>query len=102
MSLLCAMIYKEGRLWNLNLIQIRVPAIKLSMALILRKRNCSGKIVMTPVANNHGEERQAVFGLINGKHWTAIITMRENATRIISVRRSRKKEEDYYDSKTQH
>ena len=59
-------------------------------------------IVMIPVANNHGEERQAVFGLINGKHWTAIITMRENATRIISVRRSRKKEEDYYDSKTQH
>ena len=59
-------------------------------------------IVMTPVADDHGEDRWAVFGLIDDKHWTAIITMRENATRIISVRRSRKKEEDYYDSKTQH
>lgn len=59
-------------------------------------------IVMTPVVDDRGEDRWAVFGLIDDKHWTAIITMRENATRIISVRHSRKKEEDYYDSKTQH
>lgn len=43
-----------------------------------------------------GEERHAVFGMIEDKHWTAIITYRREAIRIISVRRSRKAEEAIY------
>ena len=38
------------------------------------------------------EPRSIVIGIINGKHWTAVVTHRANAIRIISVRRSRRKE----------
>lgn len=44
------------------------------------------------------ELRWAVFGIMDGKHWTAIVTYRGLATRIISVRRSRKNEEEFYDA----
>jgi len=44
-----------------------------------------------------GESRFAVIGIIGHKHWTAIITYREQTIRIISVRRSREKEVDIYD-----
>ena len=36
-----------------------------------------------------GERRYLLVGLIDGLHWTAIITYRGEAVRIISVRRSR-------------
>lgn len=42
------------------------------------------------------EPRQLVIGRINGKLWTAIVTRRGDATRIISVRRSRDDEERRY------
>ncbi|GHT01725.1 toxin [Bacteroidia bacterium] len=45
------------------------------------------------------EERYLVIGHIEGKFWTAVITYRENVTRIISVRRARKQEVlDYVES----
>ena len=44
-----------------------------------------------------GELRYAVIGTIDEKHWTAIITYRGRRIRIISVRRSRKKEVAVYD-----
>ncbi|MCO6558000.1 MAG: BrnT family toxin [Bifidobacterium sp.] len=43
------------------------------------------------------ESRQLVLGIIDKKHWTAITTKRNEATRIISVRRSRDYEEETYD-----
>lgn len=43
------------------------------------------------------EERSMVYGMIDNKHWTAITTSRNNAVRIISVRRSRKEEAERYD-----
>ena len=45
------------------------------------------------------EPRQLVIGIIEGKHWSAIITDRPPNTRIISVRRSRQSEVDIYESK---
>ncbi len=43
------------------------------------------------------EERNLVVGEIDGKCWTAVVTLREWRIRIISVRRSRDDErEDYY------
>ena len=43
-----------------------------------------------------GEKRSLVIGIINNKHWSAIITYRNDNIRLISVRRSRKEEiEDY-------
>jgi len=43
------------------------------------------------------ENRSIIIGLIQGKLWTAIYTMRDDAIRIISVRRSRKKEVELYE-----
>ena len=50
-------------------------------------------------SKNSGNDdfRYLVFGKIDDKHWTAVITKRNNRIRIISVRRSRKKEEQYYE-----
>lgn len=44
------------------------------------------------------EQRFLVIGIIAGKHWSGIITYREEKIRIISVRRSRKEEIELYES----
>lgn len=44
------------------------------------------------------EERFIVIGKIAGKHWSGIITYRDDNIRIISVRRSRKEEVELYES----
>lgn len=46
-----------------------------------------------------GEPRSAHIGMLRGKHWTAITTERGDSTRIISVRRSRKDEEAFYEQR---
>jgi uncharacterized DUF497 family protein len=43
---------------------------------------------------NPGEPRLLAIGRIHGKFWTAIITRRQDAIRIISVRRSRDEEKN--------
>ncbi|MCL4497461.1 MAG: BrnT family toxin [Deltaproteobacteria bacterium] len=45
------------------------------------------------------EERFIIIGKINGKLWTVIFTTREGFIRIISARRSRKKEVKLYEKK---
>lgn len=47
--------------------------------------------------NYPDEERYAAIGMLRGRHWTAIITYRGEAIRIISFRRSHPKEERAYD-----
>ncbi|MGB9441497.1 MAG: BrnT family toxin [Desulfobacterales bacterium] len=44
------------------------------------------------------EERFLIIGKISDKCWSAIITYRNEKTRIISMRRSRKEEIDIYES----
>ena len=44
------------------------------------------------------EPRTVVIGTIRGKHWSAVVTPRDDNTRIISVRRSRKEEIAIYES----
>lgn len=44
------------------------------------------------------EARYLVIGLIDGKHWSAVITYRDSNIRIISVRRSRTEEVALYES----
>ena len=51
-----------------------------------------------PAKNVQDENRFLIIGKIDEKHWSAVITYRENSVRIISVRRSRKKEIQYYES----
>ncbi|SDL57110.1 hypothetical protein SAMN05660337_3280 [Maridesulfovibrio ferrireducens] len=49
-------------------------------------------------ARTQDEPRIFFIGIINGKHWSAVTTPRNGVTRIISVRRSRKKEVELYES----
>ena len=48
-------------------------------------------------ATSMDEPRFLLIGRIAGKHWSAIITYRGEKVRIISVRRSRKDEIQYYE-----
>lgn len=49
-------------------------------------------------AKTEDEPRYLVIGLINGKHWSAVITYRSPHVRLISVRRSRAEEAALYES----
>ena len=49
-------------------------------------------------AKTEDEPRWMLIGKISGKHWSAVVTRRSEATRIISVRRLRKEEVALYES----
>ncbi len=49
-------------------------------------------------AKSEDENRFLVIGLISQKHWSAVVTYRGKRIRLISVRRSRKKEVELYES----
>jgi uncharacterized DUF497 family protein len=48
-------------------------------------------------SQSESELRFVVIGMIAGKHWSAIVTYRPDAIRLISVRRSRAKEVQAYE-----
>jgi uncharacterized DUF497 family protein len=48
-------------------------------------------------ARTQGEPRLMLVGLVNNRHWSAVFTQRDDKTRIISVRCSRKKEVEQYE-----
>ena len=52
--------------------------------------------IMAPVMAEP-EPRWIVIGLVSHAHWTAVITFRSSNIRLISCRRSRKKEIDAYE-----
>jgi len=49
-------------------------------------------------AKTEDDPRSLVVGLINGKHWSAVLTYRGANIRLISVRRSRTEEVAHYES----
>lgn len=49
-------------------------------------------------AKTKDEKRFLVIGKIEDKHWSGVITYRNNNIRIISVRRSRQEEIELYES----
>ena len=49
-------------------------------------------------AKSDDEPRYLVIGLIGPKHWSAVVTYRSGIIRLISVRRSRRKEVELYES----
>lgn len=49
-------------------------------------------------AKTEDEPRFLVIGLINGRHWSAVLTYRGENIRLISVRRSRVEEVTLYES----
>jgi len=48
-------------------------------------------------ARTSDEPRYLVIGRISGKYWSAVFTLRGEAVRIISVRRSRPEEVEIYE-----
>jgi uncharacterized protein len=48
-------------------------------------------------ARTTGEPRRLVIGQMGGKHWSAVVTYREDRVRIISVRRARDEEIRIYE-----
>lgn len=48
-------------------------------------------------ARIQGEPRLMLIGRIAERHWSAIFTIRDDRTRIISIRRSRTKEVEQYE-----
>lgn len=50
-------------------------------------------------ARTEGEQRFMAVGLIGQKHWSAIYVYRGDRVRIISVRRARSEEIEYYENK---
>lgn len=59
---------------------------------------CDENLLIFPL-KYEAELRHACIGLLGDKHWTVIMTCRDNVIRLISVRRARKDEvaayEDY-------
>jgi uncharacterized protein len=51
-----------------------------------------------PATTVQDEGRCLVIGKIGKEHWSAVITYRDDSIRIISARRSRDKEVQYYES----
>ena len=49
-------------------------------------------------ANSEDEPRFLLIGKIGEKHWSAVVTYRQGRIRLISVRRSRRKEVELYES----
>ncbi len=49
-------------------------------------------------AKTSDEPRSLVIAMLDGKHWSGVITYRGSTIRIISVRRSRKSEVELYES----
>ena len=49
-------------------------------------------------AKSEDEQRFLLIGKIVEKHWSAVVTYRDARIRLISVRRSRKKEVELYES----
>ena len=49
-------------------------------------------------AKTEDEPRYLVIGLINGKHWSAVLTYLDANIRLISLRRSRTEEVALYES----
>ena len=56
-------------------------------------------LIEFPARKVQDEERFFAVGIINQKHWTAVITYRTDIIRIISVRRSRPEEIKIYESR---
>ena len=50
-------------------------------------------------SQHQGEPRALLIGRIEGKYWTAVITRRDEAIRIISCRRSRNEEAGWYEKR---
>ncbi|MDO9113433.1 MAG: BrnT family toxin [Polaromonas sp.] len=62
------------------------------------QRLWSDPMLLEVPAKTEDEPRYLVIGVIDGKHWSAVITYRDSNIRLISVRRARTEEVALYES----
>lgn len=62
------------------------------------QRLWSDPMLLEVPAKTEDEPRYLVIGVIDGKHWSAVITYRDANIRLISVRRARTEEVALYES----
>ncbi len=62
------------------------------------QRIWDGPVLEFP-ARDSGEPRMLAIGVLDGKHWSAIITRRGATIRLISIRRSRNEEKEIYEER---
>lgn len=61
-----------------------------------RRRELDGNLLRT-AALSDTEPRFVLIGMLDGKHWSAIVTYRGEVIRLISVRRARTREVQAYE-----
>jgi uncharacterized DUF497 family protein len=71
--------------------------IKHGIDFIEAQRLWDDSLLLEIPVKTEDEPRYLVIGLIDGKHWSAVITYRESAIRLISVRRARIEEVAIYE-----
>ena len=76
----------------------RVNKIKHGIDFIEAQALWLDEMLLEVPARTGDEPRFLVVGTIGGKHWSAIVTYRENKIRLISVRRAREDEVALYES----
>ncbi len=75
----------------------RVNKAKHGIDFVEAQRLWLDEMLIEFAARTQDEPRYVVIGLIDDKHWSAIVTYRDNKIRLISVRRSRDKEVALYE-----
>lgn len=76
----------------------RINLSKHGIDFIEAQRLWHDPMVLEIPAKTEDEPRHMVIGMIDGKHWSAVITYRGANIRLISIRRSRSEEINYYES----
>ena len=85
-------------MFEFNEIKSRTNLKKHGMDFVRAQELWSDPDLLEIRARTEDEPRYFVVGLLDGKHWTAIVTYRGTNIRVISVRRSRTKEVKLYES----
>jgi uncharacterized protein len=75
----------------------RVNKIKHGIDFIEAQALWLDEMLLEVPARTEDEPRFLVVGTIAGKHWSAIVTYRDNKIRLISVRRAREDEVALYE-----
>jgi uncharacterized DUF497 family protein len=91
-------IYKEGAVeFEFDPVKSASNLGKHGIDFVQAQELWSDPLLLVLTAHFEDEPRTLVIGQVSGKHYTAITTVRGDATRIISVRRSRKSEVNLYE-----
>ena len=84
--------------FEFNAEKSKTNRIKHGIDFIDAQRLWDDPLLLEIPAKTEDEPRYLVIGLIDGNHWSAVISYRDSAIRLISVRRARTEEVTLYES----